>query len=151
MKGIYCLILRNDACDLEVGRLGPVNFRGGWHIYVGSALGPGGLPARVGRHFRLAAAKDRPARWHIDRLLLSPAFSLEGAVCGGTEDRLECRLADAIGGERVPGFGCTDCSCDSHLFYRPADPFDEITQAFDAIGISAGTRKTNQGEGYRLV
>jgi len=39
MKGIYCLALRNRACDLEVGRLGPVHFREGWHIYVGSALG----------------------------------------------------------------------------------------------------------------
>jgi len=151
MKGIYCLALRNGACDLEVGRLGPVHFKKGWHIYVGSALGPGGLPARVGRHFRLATAQDRRPRWHIDRLLLSPAFSLEGAVCGGTEERLECRLAGAIGREGVPGFGCTDCACDSHLFYRSDDPFDEITRAFTAIGISAVTRKTNKGESDLLI
>ncbi|MDK2973768.1 MAG: hypothetical protein PWP08_139 [Methanofollis sp.] len=151
MKGIYCLVLENDGCDLEVGRLGPVRFNAGRHLYVGSALGPGGLPARVGRHFRLAAAKDRRPRWHIDRLLLSPAFALEGAVCGATEKRLECRLANAIGGKRVSGFGCTDCTCDSHLFYRQDDPFEEIAQAFDAIGISAVTRKTNKGEGDLFV
>ncbi|TAJ45534.1 GIY-YIG nuclease family protein [Methanofollis fontis] len=146
MKGIYCLILQNRACDLEVGRLGTVAFREGWHLYVGSALGPGGLPARVGRHARCAAARDRPPRWHIDRLLLSPAFRLCGAVCGQTEERLECRLARTIGGDAVPGFGCTDCTCGSHLFYRTKEPFEEVEAAFRKIGIIALTRKTNKGE-----
>jgi hypothetical protein len=31
------------------------------------------------------------------------------------------------------------------------DPFEEITRAFTAIGISAVTRKTNKGEGDLLI
>jgi sugar fermentation stimulation protein A len=33
---------------------------------------------------------------------------------------LECELAAALedlGGKGVPGFGCSDCSCASHLYY----------------------------------
>ncbi|MBP2146712.1 Uri superfamily endonuclease [Methanofollis sp. W23] len=145
MKGIYCLVFQNQAATLGVGTLGEVAFREGWHLYVGSAQGPGGLRARVGRHLRLAAVRDRRPRWHVDRLLLSDAFTLMGVVCGVTDEDLECRLATAISGDSVEGFGCSDCTCVSHLFYRPDEPFTEITDAFTSIRLDPQIRKSNMG------
>lgn len=149
MKGIYCLVFQNQGVTLRVGALGEVAFREGWHLYVGSAQGPGGLEARVGRHIDLAAARDRRPRWHVDRLLLSDAFALRGAVCGVTDEDLECRLAAAIGGDSVEGFGCSDCKCFSHLFYRSHEPFTEIAGAFTSIRLDPQIRKSNMG-GYHL-
>ena len=132
--GTYCLVFANPAVTLAVGRLGPVAFRAGFHLYVGSALGPGGL-LRVERHLRLARDRDRPPRWHVDRLLLDTRFELVAAVTGGGAERLECALARAIGGEGVPGFGASDCGCASHLLFRPRDPTDEIRAAFSVVGL----------------
>jgi Uri superfamily endonuclease len=133
--GIYCLVFENPATVLEVGRLGTVAFQQGYHCYVGSALGPGGL-ARVERHRRLDRIRDRGPQWHVDHLLLDTRFRLAAAVTGGTADRLECALAGALGGEPVPGFGASDCRCHTHLFHRAADPVPEVAAAFRSIGLA---------------
>lgn len=140
-KGIYCLVFKNHTCTCRVGSLGILTFRSGWHIYVGSALGPGGL-ARVRRHFRLAQTRDRRPVWHIDALLLSPNFHLAGCICGYTEKKLECALAEEIGGDAVAGFGCSDCRCLSHLFWRTADPTADIIAAFHRLGLQCQEHKT---------
>lgn len=138
-KGIYCLVFRNPACSLTTGALGPVAFEAGWHIYVGSALGSGGL-ARLERHIALSWNRDKHPKWHVDWLLQSPYFSLRAAVFALTEKRLECRLAEALGGENVPGFGCSDCTCTSHLFYRCRNPVQETEAAFRSLGLAACTK-----------
>jgi Uri superfamily endonuclease len=135
-KGVYCLIFENRACKLEVGKKGEFSFYPGFHIYVGSALGSGGLK-RVQRHINLSRNRDRNPRWHVDYLHLSPAFKLVSAVYAFTSARLECALASRIGRDSVSGFGCTDCACSSHLFYRNKSPLLEITEAFEALGLSA--------------
>ena len=135
-KGVYCLIFENRACKLEVGKKGEFSFYPGFHIYVGSALGPGGLK-RVKRHINLSRNRDRNPRWHVDYLHLNPDFRLVSAVYAFTSARLECALASRIGGDFVSGFGCTDCKCISHLFYRNKSPLSEITEAFEALGLSA--------------
>jgi Uri superfamily endonuclease len=131
--GIYCLILANPACTVRVGRLGECRFPAGRHCYIGSALGPGGL-ARVRRHLRLAEARDRPPRWHIDYLLTDPRFTPEAVVWAVTPDRLECTIARAIGGAGIRKFGCSDCRCPTHLFSREGNPVAEVCRAFTAAG-----------------
>ena len=133
--GIYCLVFENPAAVLEVGRLGAIAFRPGYHLYVGSALGPGGL-ARVERHRRLGRDRDRSPHWHVDRLLIDPRFRLAAVVTACTGERLECALARTLGGDTVAGFGATDCRCGSHLAFRPLDPVDEVAAAFGAIGLA---------------
>ena len=135
-KGIYCLVLKNPACTIRIGALGLVTFRKGYHAYVGSALGPGGL-LRVRRHVRLAQNGMGKPRWHIDYILTSNAFSLVAACCFETEERLECRLASLLAGLPVPGFGCSDCHCTSHLFSYERDPVPELTHAAIVLGLSA--------------
>lgn len=136
-KGIYCLALKNPACTVEVGALGPVSFAAGWHGYIGSALGPGGL-ARLERHFRLAQHRDKQPKWHIDYLLTDPRFSVAFAVSAPTTGRLECRLAAALarGGTGIPRFGCSDCDCASHLMHWHNDPRKKILAACTALGLS---------------
>jgi Uri superfamily endonuclease len=63
--GTYAILLvcRADAL-IEVGRLGTLRVQPGFFVYVGSAMGPGGLAARVGRHLRL----EKRLHWHVDIL-----------------------------------------------------------------------------------
>ncbi|WP_440949155.1 GIY-YIG nuclease family protein [Methanosphaerula subterraneus] len=139
-KGIYCLCLRNSLTSLSIGRLGERTFEEGWHLYVGSALGPGGL-ARADRHQRLAAARDRRPTWHIDHLLISDRFRLAAVITAETTDPLECALAAAIGGRSVQEFGSSDCHCGSHLFYRPSDPAGEVCTAMEGLGLAPAIRR----------
>ena len=137
-KGIYCLVYRNPSCTVRVGALGGIAFLRGWHIYAGSALGSGGL-VRLERHVALSRNKDRPPKWHVDYLSGSRPFCLRYTVHALTGERLECRLAAALGGEKIPGFGAGDCDCGSHLFYRRKNPVKEVEAAFLSLGLAACT------------
>jgi len=134
-RGVYALVFRNRSCSFRVGSLGEIPFRSGWHVYIGSARGPGGF-ARVSRHRRLALYRDRPPTWHVDHLLLSPFFHLRHVVCGSTGEDLECALAGVLGGRSIPSFGSGDCTCGSHLFYRPSDPLGEVMGAMSSLGLT---------------
>jgi Uri superfamily endonuclease len=139
-KGVYCLVFKNPSCCLTIGGIGPRVFGEGWHVYVGSALGSGGLK-RVCRHIRLSRERDRVPRWHVDRLLLSDRFALEAVVCARTEAAVECALASALGGPYIPGFGSSDCRCPSHLLFRDHPPVAGIIRTMAALGL-VGTSTT---------
>ena len=65
-KGTYALVLHLECTEeITVGKLGMFTFPAGYYLYVGSALGPGGLEARLARHRR----RGKKLRWHIDYLL----------------------------------------------------------------------------------
>ncbi len=137
-KGIYCLVFRNPGTTVRIGALGDIRFEPGWHVYVGSALGPGGL-ARLERHIRLATLKEGRATWHVDYLSLDPEFRLVYAISAASEEKLECPLACELagrGGRGIPLFGCSDCRCTSHLFHFISDPDEEIRAAFVSLGLS---------------
>ena len=115
--GIYTLILSlQGAQKITVGSLGAIDFAGGFYSYTGSARGSGGLK-RVDRHILVLEGIKTTRRWHIDYLLPHTSF-LEVFISKTCLD-LECCIAKAIGKRLmpVPGFGCTDCRCISHLHY----------------------------------
>ena len=66
LPGSYALICQLEKAEaICIGRLGIFSFEPGHYIYVGSALGPGGLAGRLERHLD----KDRQvSHWHIDYL-----------------------------------------------------------------------------------
>lgn len=134
-KGSYCLVFRTPGCTICVGALGSLLFQAGWYVYIGSALGSGGLH-RLGRHISLTRLRDKRPTWHVDYLLLSPEFSLVYTVCAISVERYECLLSSELNRNRIQGFGCSDCSCTSHLFYREEDPRDEILTAFRSLLLS---------------
>lgn len=134
-KGIYCLIIQASSDKtIHIGAIGEIRFPAGYYIYVGSALGSGGL-SRVSRHIRFFRERYRRPKWHIDYLMEQEI--LIKTVCAETEERLECALAKAVGGSCIPRFGCSDCDCESHLFYRGTNPEAEVKAAFEALGLAA--------------
>ena len=119
MTGSYILILKlPERQEKMIGKLGRITFAAGFYAYVGSALN--GLEARLYRHLR----EDKKRHWHIDYLLHSETSITEIIVSPGVE-KTECLLSQALASRltHVPGFGCSDCRCDSHLYFCP----DRIT------------------------
>jgi Uri superfamily endonuclease len=117
MKGIYALIMKlEEDRKITVGKLGPINFRKGFYVYIGSALNS--LEGRINRHLR----KDKKIRWHID-YLLNEAQIVEILIFETTK-KLECNIAKKLQKnlESIKNFGCSDCSCKSHLFYSKENP-----------------------------
>ncbi len=117
MKGVYVLKLQIDKDTvIRVGKLGNIRFKKGYYAYIGSALGTGGFK-RVTRHFNVASGKNMTRKWHIDYLL--PHSKSVNALLISTEESIECSVAKAIGEfcVGIPWFGCSDCSCPSHLFF----------------------------------
>lgn len=113
--GVYCLALRlGRGCEISVGQLGMFRFPEGWYLYVGSALGSGGLKARLGRHMR----PKKRHHWHVDHLL--DHARIVQVVWAAWPERLECQWAEIARGLAgatipVPGFGASDCRCPGHL------------------------------------
>jgi Uri superfamily endonuclease len=133
-KGHYVLVLQTVAKQtIGIGRLGTFQFQPGYYCYVGSALGSAGLAGRVGRHL---AGKGKP-RWHIDYLRRNADPFQVWLV--RSEMKLECLLAKKLGqlrGSFVPvaGFGSSDCTCHSHLYYFfYAPPFEEFSNSLQSV------------------
>ncbi len=131
--GTYVLVLRADSpARIRVGCRGILNVDRCFYLYVGSAFGPGGVSARVLRHCR----KTKALRWHID-YLRSVTTPLE-AWCGYGSRELEHRWAQVFSATRevssVPDFGCSDCKCESHLFWSLVKP------DFDRFAAAVGTQ-----------
>lgn len=124
MKGIYVLILRmRESKDIRVGKLGRLHFMRGYYSYVGSARGSGG-EKRITRHFNVAHGKNPARKWHIDYLL--PHSEVICAVFSPTDEDLECVVAGTLSEYSViQGFGCSDCLCESHLFFTGRNLMDE--------------------------
>lgn len=120
MRGIYTMILGlEQEIRIRVGSLGEILFPEGYYAYTGSARGPGGF-RRISRHVAVMNGENATRRWHIDYLL--PHATLRDVITTATDLDLECEAASRIGVSctPVPGFGCTDCRCPSHLHYSPS-------------------------------
>ena len=112
MKGVYLLVIcvKNDSV-ITIGKLGSILFPKNTYVYVGSAMN--GLKQRIKRHLRV----QKKRHWHIDYLLehadITAVYYKESMM------RLECDIAQFFQQRfhSVFGFGCSDCSCASHLFF----------------------------------
>ena len=130
-KGTYILLLRmENAVTIRIGRKGVFLFPKGFYAYVGSAMGPGGIGARVNHHL----TTSKKPHWHMD-YLKSSARIFE-VWWGESEKPCEHDWAAAIG--KIPasvipfrGFGSTDCRCPTHLYYFRKKPrFKEFQKIF---------------------
>jgi len=115
--GTYILLMQLDTpTRLEIGRLGVFDFAPGWYAYVGSALGPGGLRARLNHHLKRAA---RP-HWHIDYVRrVAQLRQVWYAVSEMRHEHIWAAALHGLAGASVPvrRFGASDCDCAAHLFY----------------------------------
>ena len=111
--GTYVLVFQLTARTKVKTKYGFIVLDPGTYAYVGSAFGPGGVQARVGRHLR----KEKSVRWHIDWITAKDAFEpLEILVFEG--ERVETQVSEVLASrfEAVRGFGASDCREESHLF-----------------------------------
>ena len=114
IPGVYVLLIRLvRRGELTVG--GAIRpFAAGWYAYIGSARG--GLRARLARHLRTTEVRH----WHLDALLAAGRVD-DLQIRPGDDPAAECALAGEVaawpGAAAVPGFGCTDCRCATHLFH----------------------------------
>jgi Uri superfamily endonuclease len=133
--GTYVLVLSSRSTDLiQIGKLGALQLQLGCYVYVGSALGPGGVRARLAHHVK----PSRRPHWHIDYLRAHTRVE-EVWYCLDTRG-LEHIWAERIGlaeGASVPlaGFGSTDCRCESHLFFFRQGPSRERFRQVLGTGI----------------
>ena len=71
------------------------------------------LKNRIGRH--LKNENEKKLHWHIDYILkygnIKEIFI--------TNDAVECEVSKDLREkfEFISGFGCSDCNCESHLYY----------------------------------
>ena len=125
-KGIYCLTIKLvKRCNIQVGCLGNFGFPGGFYVYVGSAQN--NLEDRIERHLR----RDKKMHWHIDYLLHYGQVICVHTYAG--EKHTECVLSQKIGNLKntmilVSGFGSSDCSCASHLYFFQDNPDSRISR-----------------------
>lgn len=147
VPGAYVLAVELAAAlPLALPRRAPVTLAAGRYLYCGSACGPGGLRARLARHFRM----DKAIRWHIDRLTAAGTGTVLGALAYPGGD--ECALAAALSDFPAPltGFGSSDCQrCRSHLVFWPAGarsiavPLDALDRGDRAIYIVPPLRRSS--------
>ncbi len=132
-RGTYILVVSlGSGLEAEVGSLGTIRLPPGEYVYVGSAMG--GLDQRVSRHLR----KEKTMRWHIDRLT-SVADSVDAYV-SYPDPVPECELAAMAEGcgmePSAKGFGCSDCSCATHLFKADGASIARLVEAAGLVSFS---------------
>jgi Uri superfamily endonuclease len=121
MIGSYILVIkivRNK--EFIIGKKGKYLFLKGFYIYVGSALNS--IENRVKRHLN----KKKNFHWHIDYLL--QYGKIIAIFIRESELKEECIISKKLEDKfiSIPGFGCSDCKCKSHLFYILKDRIDTV-------------------------
>ena len=115
--GTYALILSCASnARIQIGRLGVMHLQRGYYVYLGSALGPGGLRARIAHHQK----RWTQTRWHIDYLRAHTQIHCIWISYGARpREHQWARVIQTMRGAKVPllGFGASDCDCWSHLYF----------------------------------
>lgn len=113
-KGAYVLLIELDEhTPITLPRRDEISLSASTYLYVGSANGPGGIRARLMRHFK----KHKKIHWHVDQLTTRAVQVSALAVPTGNE----CILGETLIGSgrfdtAISGFGSSDChTCASHL------------------------------------
>ena len=126
MKGSYLLIVElKDDMFISIGKKGKKRFGKGNYVYVGSTLN--GLEQRIQRHLRA----DKKMHWHIDYLLKHAKIT--DVFYKKSVHKEECDIAKSLD-EHLPsikGFGCSDCKCESHLFYGSKETIRHVVDKLE--------------------
>jgi Uri superfamily endonuclease len=129
MKGCYCLIIEVDENQhLKIGKKLELDFKKGYYVYIGSAMN--NLESRVKRHL----SKTKKYHWHIDYLLKDNDVI---EVIYNLDKKVECEISQELVkyNEFIQDFGCSDCECESHLYYykNKKEAIEEVKNAYHSI------------------
>ena len=128
MKGCYILLIKLDKdLSIDIGKLGNIDFKKGFYVYVGSAMN--NLEPRIERHL----IKEKKFHWHIDYLL--EKAKIINVYCKEGNIREECKIAKTLNQHIsfIPNFGCSDCLCKSHLFYGDINKIQDLISNLEMI------------------
>ena len=134
MKGCYCLIIKlNQNSRIKIGKkLGFIQFEKGYYVYVGSAMNS--LESRLKRHL----SNDKKLHWHVDYLLKDDNSKILDIIYN-IHKKVECDISEYLKSEAfgVKNFGCSDCDCDSHLYYfkNRSEAIEQVKNAYDSIAM----------------
>ena len=115
--GTYMVVLKSSQREkIQIGKLGSFETCKGYYLYVGSAMGSGGVKSRLKHHSKVS----KKPHWHLDYLRAETEFYEAYALC--SPERRECEWAGLMAkseaaSEPLKGFGSSDCQCRTHLFY----------------------------------
>ncbi|GEM_PF-1031858 len=131
----YVFVLFNQMKRVKtVGRLGRLEFRPGFYLYVGSARK--NVLKRVKRHMRAT----KRIHWHIDYLTTGSGRMkpVDAYIFHG---EFECEIAQFLSRmlATIRGFGSSDCRCKGHLFYAGRMPVLKLV--VDKLILRFGTAK----------
>jgi len=107
------IIMKKDA-KIRIGKLGTIMFKKGTYYYAGSAQNS--IEGRIKHHLN----NKNKLHWHIDYLLNNPNAEIKSIHSLKTNNKAdECRTAEELSKtmNKISGFGCTDCKCESHLYF----------------------------------
>ncbi len=143
-KGYYTLIMRiQSSTELYIGSLGRQAIDKGYYIYIGSAMGRGGIKQRVKRHL----LKQKTKKWHIDYITSLPHTKVLYVITICTlEENKEEEISQKLSKKLIPyikKFGATDKKSYTHLFKCPSTLkkcVKDITQIL--LSIPSRTNKT---------
>lgn len=133
MPNTYLLLIKNSKdVEIKVGSLGEIKFSKGWFCYVGSSRTSNF--SRLTRHSKVSIGENSTRHWHIDYLNGYKTTTIEMAYI--STDKKECKIAEKM--KRfvsVNEFGCSDCKCDSHLFY--SEDKEELKETCEEISMAS--------------
>lgn len=133
MKGCYCLVIRLDeTTEIRIGKkLGKIKFNKGHYVYVGSAMNS--LISRIKRHL----SDEKKLHWHIDYFL--KYSQITEVIYNRSNRKIECDLSQYIASKTsgIRNFGCSDCDCESHLYYfkTKKEAIECVKDAYDSIAM----------------
>jgi|TARA_B100001971_G_scaffold125675_1_gene115725 Uri superfamily endonuclease len=141
MRGVYSVLLQIPKdLTLKIGKLGSLSFLGGFYVYTGSAMGPGGISKRVSRHLK---AKKKMF-WHIDYVTDNPRIKVIAVFRAESKQKLECKVNKSIvlslSASIISGFGSTDCqeSCGGHLLFLKDAAFQVCLRGIGEAYLESG-------------
>lgn len=118
MSFSYVLVMELPSdSTLQIGKLGTITFSQGTYAYIGSAPSE----KRLERHL----CSQKKIHWHIDYFLQKAKIT---AIY--ISKKPECELALKIALPYIPGFGCSDCRCPSHLFFGHVPFLQKLIQYY---------------------
>jgi len=126
------IIKLNNDRTVKIGKkLGKIEFKKGYYVYVGSAMNS--LESRIKRHL----SDEKKLHWHIDYFLKES--EIEKVICNVSPKKIECELSQFLTSKAygIEGFGCSDCDCESHLYYFESknQAVQTVKYAYDSLAI----------------
>ena len=134
MKGCYCLIIHvKKYSKIRIGaKLGYLEFKRGIYVYVGSAMNS--LESRLNRHL----SSKKKMHWHVDYLLKNRNTKVLDIIYN-TDKKVECYISQYLSDKAagIRDFGCSDCDCESHLYYfkNKREAIEHVQDAYDSIAM----------------